>query len=140
MPQLSVSSTLEITYKKREGGGESKTCKRVLVWFLSVNVLGSCLSLQMSEQWYSANEDLDSESDKEERDWVQERARSMSRGRGSVRPSDRPAQVGRDIPYVGGGNPVKRSCMWENPCSCPASEEGCRRLRLCARRLPVIPV
>jgi hypothetical protein len=34
-----------------------------------------------------------------------------------------------DIPYVGGGNPVKRSCMWEIPCSCPASEEGCRRLR-----------
>ena len=61
----------------------------------------------MSEQWFSANEDVDSESDQEEkRDWVQERARSMSRGRGSVRPSDRPAQVGRDTPYVGEGNPI----------------------------------
>ena len=46
---------------------------------------------------------------------VQERARSMSRRRGSVRPSDRPAQVGRDIPYVGEGNPGMRSCVWENP-------------------------
>ena len=41
----------------------------------------------MSEQWFSASEDVDSESDQEEkRDWVQERVRSMSRGRGSVRP------------------------------------------------------
>ena len=72
---------------------------------------------RMSEQWFSASEvDSDSDSDHEERrDWVQERARSMSRGRGSVRPSDRPAQVGRDIPYVGEGNPVMRYCMWENP-------------------------
>ena len=58
---------------------------------------------RMFEQWYSASEEVDSESDsdhEESRDWVQERARSMSRRRGSVRPSDRPAQVGRDIPYV----------------------------------------
>jgi hypothetical protein len=72
----------------------------------------------MFEQWYSASEEVDSESDsdhEESRDWVQERARSMSRRRGSVRPSDRPAQVGRDIPYVGEGNPGMRSCVWENP-------------------------
>ena len=65
----------------------------------------------MSEQWFSA-----SESDQEEkRDWVRERARSMSRGRGSVRPSDRPAQVGRDTPYVRESNPVIHPFVWENP-------------------------
>ena len=72
----------------------------------------------MSEQWFSASEEVDSESDsdhEERRDWVQERARSMSRGRGSVRPSDRPAQVGRDTPYVGESNPIMRPCVWENP-------------------------
>ena len=70
----------------------------------------------MSEQWLSASEDVDSESDQEEkRDWVQERARSMSRGRGSVRPSDRPAQVGRDTPYVRESNPVIHPFVWENP-------------------------
>ena len=39
----------------------------------------------------------------------------MSRGRGSVKPSDRPTQVGRDTLYVGEGNPVMRFCVWENP-------------------------
>ena len=72
----------------------------------------------MSEQWFSASEEVDSgsESDQEERrDWVQERARSMSRGRGSVRPSDRPAQVGRDTPYMREGNPIVNPYAWENP-------------------------
>ena len=72
----------------------------------------------MSEQWFSANEEVDSGSDsdqEERRDWVQERARSMSRGTGSVRPSDRPAQVGRDTPYVGEGNPIMNPYVWENP-------------------------
>ena len=70
----------------------------------------------MSEQWFRASEDVDSESDQEEkRDWVQERARSMSRGRGSVRPSDRPAQVGKDTPYVRESNPVINPFVWENP-------------------------
>ena len=76
----------------------------------------------MSEVWYSASEGgSDSDSDKDEkRDWIQERARSMSWGRGSVRPSDHPAQAGRDIPlmaraYVGEGNPLTRSYIWENP-------------------------
>jgi hypothetical protein len=72
----------------------------------------------MSEQWISASEEVDSESEsyqEERRDWARERARSMSRGRGSVRPSDRPAQVGRDTPYVGEGNPVINPYVWENP-------------------------
>ena len=70
----------------------------------------------MSEQWFSASEDVDSESDQEERrDWVQERARSMSRGRGSVRPSDRPAQVRGDTPYERESNPVIHTFEWENP-------------------------
>ena len=70
----------------------------------------------MSEQWFSASEDVDSESDQEEkRDWVQERARSMSRGRGSVRPSDRPAQVGKDTPYVRENIPAINPFVWENP-------------------------
>jgi hypothetical protein len=67
----------------------------------------------MSEQWFSASEDVDSESDPEEkRDCVRERARSMSRGRGSVRPSDRPAQVGGDTPYVRESNPVIHPFEW----------------------------
>ena len=72
----------------------------------------------MSEQWFSASEEVDSGSDsdqEERRDWVQERARSMSRGRGSVRPSDRPAQVGRDTPYMREGNPIVNPYAWENP-------------------------
>ena len=70
----------------------------------------------MSEKWFSASEDVDSESDQEEkRDWVQERARSMSRGRGSIRPSDRPAQVGKDTPYVRESNPAINPFVWENP-------------------------
>ena len=70
----------------------------------------------MSGQWFSASEDVDSESDQEEkRDCVRERVRSMSRGRRSVRPSDRPVQVGGDTPYVRESNPVIHPFEWENP-------------------------
>jgi len=56
-----------------------------------------------------------SDSDKKvKRDWVQERVRSMDMGRGSVipKPSDRPAEVGRDLPraYVRESKPF----VWDN--------------------------
>ena len=53
---------------------------------------------RISEQWYSASEELDSESDSDQEETG---SRSMSRGRGSVRSSDRPVQVGRH-PLRGG--------------------------------------
>jgi len=67
----------------------------------------------MSDIWYSASEG-ESDSEKEEkRGWIQERARSMGRGRGSTKPSDRPAEVERDLPraYVGESKPL----VWDNP-------------------------
>ena len=77
----------------------------------------------MSDIWYSASEG-ESDSEKEKTGWIQERARSMGKGRGSTKPSDRPAEVGRDLPraYVGESKPL----VWDNPLELAEIGRGAR--------------
>ena len=67
---------------------------------------------RMSEQWYSASEELDSESDSD-----QEERLGPGQCLGEGGRSDQVTAPSRweDIPYVGEGNPGMRSFVWENP-------------------------